>query len=443
MERLGQELAITMVAVSQLVATPTNARTHSKHQIKQIAKSIKTFGFVNPVLVSGTDNSIIAGHGRVEAAKLLGLSQVPTIRLDHLTEGQTRALTIADNKLAENAGWNRGLLAIELGYLLTIDETFDVTVTGYEYAEIDVLVEELPNKTAAEEEAPPEPICQAVSASGDLWVLGSHRVLCGNALLNESCERLMERKKADVIWSDPPFNVAIDGHATGNGNIHHREFSMASGEMTAQEFTTFRTMSLGNMARHSKPGSVHFVCMDFRHMKELLTAGSQVFDSLLNLCVWNKNNGGMGSLYRSQHELIFVYKYGKATHENNIMLGKWGRNRTNIWAYPGVNTMSKQSEEGNLLALHPTVKPVVMVADALLDVSARGNIVLDGFLGSGTTVVAAERVGRICYGLEIDPLYVDVAIRRWQRLTGGSAKHAVTGKCFDETAREQEVARER
>lgn len=374
----SQELLLTTTAVAQLVSAPTNARTHSKHQIRQIAKSIETFGFTNPVLVSGSTNSIIAGHGRVEAAKLLGLSHVPTIQLNHLTEAQTRALIIADNKLAENAGWNRGLLAIELGYLLSVDEIFDVTVTGYEYAEIDVLVEEFAGETSAEEEMPPEPTGEAVSALGDLWLLGRHRILCGNALLSDSDERLMERKKADVLWTDPPFNVAIDGHATGNGSIRHREFAMASGEMTTQEFTSFLTMSLSNMARHSKPRAVHFICMDYRHMKELMTAVDQIYQELLNLCVWNKNNGGMGSFYRSQHELIFVYKYGKAPHQNNIMLGKWGRNRTNIWAYPGVNTMSKQSEEGNLLAMHPTVKPVAMLC---LTAPRGGTSCLTAFLG--------------------------------------------------------------
>jgi DNA modification methylase len=368
---------------------------------------------------------------------------VPTIRLDHLTEAQTRALIIADNKLAENAGWNRGLLAIELGYLLSADPNLEVTVTGFEIAEIDVLLEEFSGDAGVEDELSLELADEAVSTDGDLWILGKHRILCGNALLADSYDRLMGRRKADLVFTDPPYNVRIDGHATGNGNIRHREFAMASGEMTEQEFVTFLTMSLGNMARHSRTGSVHFVCMDWIHIQELLSAGSQVFDRLLNLCVWSKNNGGMGSLYRSQHELVFVYKHGKTPHLNNVQLGKFGRYRTNVWSYPGVNTMSKQSEEGNLLALHPTVKPIAMVADALLDVSGRGDVVLDGFLGSGTTLMAAERVGRICYGLEIDPLYVDVAIRRWQRLTGEPAKNSVSGKSFDEIVCEQEAKGER
>jgi DNA modification methylase len=237
-----------------------------------------------------------------------------------------------------------------------------------------------------------------------------------------------------VVFIDPPYNVRIDGHATGNGSIHHREFTMASGEMNDAEYTGFLTCALSLASRHSTNGSVHFVCADWRHAGEMLAAGKQVYSKFLNLCVWVKNNGGLGSLYRSRHELIFVYRNGTDSHRNNVKLGVFGRNRTNIWEYAGINTFSRQSDEGNLLALHPTVKPIAMVADALLDCSARGEIVLDSFLGSGTTLIAAERVGRVCYGIEIDPLYVDIAIRRWQKHTGDFAVHEVTGKRFDEIA---------
>jgi DNA modification methylase len=237
-----------------------------------------------------------------------------------------------------------------------------------------------------------------------------------------------------VVFVDPPYNVAIDGHATGSGSIHHREFAMASGEMNEAEYMGFLTRALSLVARHSTMGSVHFVCVDWRHMSELLAAGKQVYTKLLNLCIWVKDNGGLGSLYRSRHELVFVYRNGKDSHRNNVQLGKFGRNRTNVWEYAGINTLSRQSDEGNLLALHPTVKPIAMVADALLDGSARGEIVLDSFLGSGTTLIAAERVGRVCYGIEIDPFYVDVAIRRWQKHTGDHALHATTGKRFDDIA---------
>lgn len=214
---------------------------------------------------------------------------------------------------------------------------------------------------------------------------------------------------------------------------------MASGEMTVVEYISFLTASLRLLAQYSASGSIHFVCIDWRHVAELLAAGRQAFEELLNLCVWVKNNGGTGSFYRSRHELICVFKNGKGKHRNNIQLGQYGRNRTNVWEYPAATTFSKSGEEGKLLALHPTVKPVALVADALLDCSVRGDIVLDTFLGSGTTLIAAERVGRLCYAMELDPLYVDTAVRSWQRYTGDHAVHAETGKRFDSVAADRRV----
>ena len=418
--------------VGHLNNNPSNARCHSKHQIRQIANSIKTFGFTNPVLL-GKDNTIIAGHGRVAAAKLLGITTVPTIRLENLTPDQIRAYVIADNRLAEKAGWDRAILAIELQHLISIDSDFDVTVTGFDIPEIDLILStpgsELPDPDDVfEDPATPE----AVTQPGEVWQLGRHRILCGSSVLQESYTTLMAKRRAAAVFTDPPYNVAIDGHVSGNGAVRHREFQMASGEMSEFEFISFLTASLRLLARFSAPGSVHFVCMDWRHMGELLTAGREVYDSVLNLCVWVKNNGGMGSFYRSRHELVFVFRNGNGKHRNNVQLGRYGRNRTNIWEYSGANTLSKQTEEGNLLALHPTVKPVALVADALLDCSARGDVVLDAFLGSGSTLIAAERTGRCCYGIEIDPLYVDTAIRRWQRHTGDHAIHTISGKRFDE-----------
>jgi DNA methylase len=204
--------------------------------------------------------------------------------------------------------------------------------------------------------------------------------------------------------------------------------------MSEVEFVAFLMTSLKLLCDFSVNNSVHYVCIDWRHFGELLSAGRQNYDEFLNLCVWVKNAGGMGSFYRSQHELVLVFRQGKGPHRNNIQLGQFGRNRTNVWQYPGIQTLSKQSEEGNLLALHPTVKPIAMVADAILDCSARGEVVLDAFLGSGTTLMAAERVVRTCCGIEIDPLGVDVGIRRWQKYTGDAAIQALTGKRFDEIA---------
>jgi DNA modification methylase len=374
----------------------------------------------------------------VEAAKSLGMAEVPTIRLDQMTEEQIRAYVIADNKLAENAGWDEATLADELQYLLTLDNLdFDVTITGFEIAEIDVLLEGAKQVSAPEDELPSiDTSHEAITRPGDLWQLGKHRVHCGNSLHDSSYQMLMGSRRAAVVFTDPPYNVRIDGHVCGNGAVKHREFAMASGEMSESEFLTFLNNSLRLLAQFSAASSVHYLCIDWRHLGEMLAAGRQNYDEFLNLCVWVKDNGGMGSFYRSQHELVLVFRKGK-THRNNIQLGQYGRYRTNVWQYPGIHTLSKQGEEGNLLALHPTVKPVTMVADAILDCTARGEIVLDAFLGSGTTLMAAERVGRVCCGIEIDPLYVDVAIRRWQKYTGEKAILSETGKTFDVIEQEQ------
>jgi DNA modification methylase len=429
----GLNLTVVYQPIAALQPYARNARIHSKHQIRQIADSIATFGFTNPILTD-ENSTIVAGHGRVEAAKLIGMAKVPTVCLENLTEDQIRAYVIADNRLAEKAGWDNSILAIELQHLMTLDcADFDVTITGFEVPEIDMIIEEAKESSAAEDAIPEPNLDQpAVTEPGDLWLLGKHRVLCGNALHDATYRTLMGKNRAALSFCDPPYNVKIDGHATGNGAIRHREFAMASGEMSEAEFLSFLNNSLRLMAEFSANNSVHYVCMDWRHLGDLIAAGSQNYDEFLNLCVWVKDNGGMGSFYRSQHELVLVFRKGKGPHRNNVQLGQFGRNRTNVWQYPGIHTLSKQSGEGNLLALHPTVKPVAMVADAILDSSARGEVVLDAFLGSGTTLMAAERVGRICCGIELDPAYVDVAIRRWQNYTGEAAIHGNTGKQFDE-----------
>jgi DNA modification methylase len=436
---LGPELKICYQPTDSLIPYARNSRTHSKHQIRKIAESIREFGFTNPVLIA-RENRVIAGHGRIAAAKSLGIDQIPTVRLESLSDDQIRAYVLADNKLAEKAGWDKSILAIELQYLTNLDTDFDITLTGFEVPEIDLIIEEAKNvsRIDKDDEFVLPNGASPITRLGDLWQLGKHRVLCGSSLESRCYELLMDSRRADVVFADPPYNVPIDGHATGNGSIRHRDFAMGSGEMTEAEFIDFLTMALRRVARHSKSGSIHFICMDWRHMGELLSAGKQIYGKLLNLCIWSKDNAGMGSLYRSRHELVFVFRNGKGRHRNNIQLGQYGRNRTNVWEYPNVNTLSRQGEEGNLLALHPTVKPVALVADALLDCSARGEVVLDNFLGSGSTLIAAERVGRICFGIEIEPLYVDVAIRRWQKHTGDHAIHAVTGKRFDDLVADSE-----
>jgi DNA modification methylase len=423
------QLQVTYEEIQNLVPYARNARTHSKRQIRQIADCIHTFGFTNPVLVNRS-RMIIAGHGRVDAAKLLGMKSVPTICLENLSDDQIRAYILADNRLAEKAGWDISSLAIELQHLTSLDLQFDVSITGFEVAEIDLILEEAEKEK--EEEDPVEISSgPAVTKPGDIWLLGDHRLICGDALDESTYCGLMNGQKADVVFADPPYNVRIDGNVCGQGAIRHREFRMASGEMSEREFSDFLCQALSHLERHSSDGSVHFICMDWRHAAEILLAGKKAYDTLLNLCVWTKDNGGMGSLYRSQHELIFVFRKGNELHRNNVQLGRFGRNRTNVWRYPGVNTLSKSGVEGNLLALHPTVKPVAMIADAILDCSARGDVVLDNFSGVGSTILAAEKVGRVCYGIEIDPLYIDTAVQRWEKHTGQRAIHAATRQYFD------------
>jgi DNA modification methylase len=416
--------------LSELKPDPRNARLHTKQQIRQIARSIQSFGFNVPVLVDSS-NKILCGHGRVEAAKSLGLEQIPVIQLDHLSEAQARAFAIADNRLTENASWNEQLLGEIFSELSVLDLDFSLEDTGFSMGEIDLRIESLNPEAKAEPlDTLPDPLPHVISQAGDLWLLGKHRILCGSSLEAGSFGILMQGKKADLIFTDPPYNVRIDGHVSGKGKAKHAEFAMASGEMSVSEFTQFLETALGLLASHSKSGSIHFICMDWRHLPETLAAGSKAYSELKNLCVWVKDKGGMGSLYRSQHELVLVYKHGKESHRNNVELGKFGRNRTNVWEYPGAKTLSRQGHEGDLLAMHPTVKPINLVADALLDCSARKDIVVDSFLGSGTTLLAAERTGRICYGLELSPSYVDLTICRWQALTGEPAVHALTGQTF-------------
>ena len=323
--------------IHQLKPNPHNARTHSKHQIRQIAESMREFGFTSPVIVDA-ENQIVAGHGRLAAAKLLGITTVPTIRLDGLTKEQIRAYVIADNKLAENAGWDMEILAIELQELFALDFQ-DITVTGFEISEIDQILEEA--KAAPEEELTPEPDFdqEPVTKPGDIWLLGKHRITCGNSLQLATYGDLMGGRRAAMVFTDPPFNVRIDGHATGNGAIRHREFAMASGEMSEAEFVAFLITSLKFLCDFSANNSVHYICIDWRHFGELLSAGRQNYDEFLNLCVWVKNSGGMGSFYRSQHELVLVFRKGKGPHRNNIQLGQFCRNRTNVWRYPGIQTL--------------------------------------------------------------------------------------------------------
>src|SRR5215831_12670386 len=432
-------IKIEYIAVRELRPYPNNARTHSKKQIQQIAKSIAKFGFCNPVLIDDA-KQIIAGHGRVQAAKVLGIDAVPTCQLSHLSEADKRAYILADNKLAEKAGWDRELLAIELQGLIEID--VDVELTGFDMAEIDLILEEAREASATasgpEDEVPECSPDSAVTQAGDLWLLGPHRLLCGDARDNAAYQRLLEGIKAEFVFTDPPYNVVIDGNVCGLGRVRHREFAMGCGEMSEAEFTAFLQTVFDRLADNTVAGSIHDICMDWRHMGEMLAAGRKVYSELKNLCVWNKTNAGMGSFYRSKHELVFVWKSGTGAHINNFELGQHGRYRTNVWDYAGVNGM--RTGRFDELAMHPTVKPVAMVADAIKDCSRRDGLVLDPFCGSGTILIAAERTGRKARALEVDPTYVDVAVRRWQAYAGKPAVLSSSGETF-ETIEEQRSAK--
>ncbi len=402
----------------------TNPRTHDAKQIAGLGRSIKSFGF-NSVIAIDEQGVILAGHARYEAAKLIGLSEVPTVTISHLTDKEKRAFVIADNRLAERSDWDLDLLRHEIAEL-GVDIGFDVTITGFETPEIDILLADAqPAKQDADDERPPL-ASVAVSRRGDLWRCGDHLLLCADCRDNSALEQLMGETRARLIITDPPYQVRISGHARKRNA--HREFIMASGEMTSAEFAAFLKASLGAMAQASMDGAVHYVFMDWRHLPELNDAASKIYRHQLNLCIWSKTNGGMGSFYRSQHELVGVFKVGTAPHVNNIALGSYGRYRTNVWTYVGVNAFGRGRDKD--LADHPTVKPTALIADAILDASHRGDLVLDGFAGSGTILVAAERVGRRARAIEIDPLYVDVALRRWEARTGSAAVLVETGESF-------------
>lgn len=434
------DLSVIYYELDQLSPRRRNPRIHSDAQIKQLVRSIEHFGFTNPVLIDA-ERQIIAGHGRLEAAKRIGLQRVPTISLDEMTEADIRAYVIADNKLAENAGWDDGLLALEFEYLSELEFDFDLMPTGFELPQIDLALLYL--KEGAEAEDPADRIPSDVSGPivtrlGDIWAIGPHRLICGDSLKEETYGSLMGDDKAQMVFCDPPYNVPIDGHVMGLGETKHREFAMAAGEMSPEAFEEFLATVFGHLAHYSQDRSIHFQCMDWRHMREILAAGEQAYSALKNLCIWSKTNGGMGSLYRSQHELVFVFKSGTGAHINNVELGKHGRNRTNVWTYAGANAFG--AGQGDL-QLHPTVKPVALVKDAILDCSHRNGIVLDAFSGSGSTLVAAQQTGRRGYGIEIDPAYCDVILQRMTDICGLDARLDGTDQSFEEvqTARGEHI----
>lgn len=434
----NQRLYVDEILVDQVEYVPIevlppyrgHARKHPKRQLKALERGIAAFGFIVPVLV-GEDGEIVAGHARVLVAKKMGYSKVPVIRLTHLSPAQIRAFRLADNRLAELGEWDEERLALELRDLIEID--FDVDLTGFEAAEVDLIIDSKFSPVGATPaDEVPSVADEPVSCLGDLWMLDEQCVLCGDARDPDAYAAVLQGRLAAMVITDSPYNVKVQGNVCGSGAIKHGEFVMASGEMSEEQFRGFLEAIIRNLLISTAPGSLHYLFMDWRHLRVLQEVCDRLYGPQVNLCVWVKTNGGMGSFYRSRHELVVVYKNGSAPHVNNVQLGQYGRNRTNVWEYEGANSLSPERRAD--LALHPTVKPVAMIADAIRDASNRGDLILDPFLGSGTTVIACEQTGRTCAGMELDPKYVDVIVRRWESFTGGEARHAGTGLTFREMA---------
>jgi DNA modification methylase len=424
---VSRNLSSQLVPVETLKPLGRETRQHPASQVRKLADSLEQFGFVLPIIID-VDGRVVAGWGLVLAARRLNLLEIPAVTIVDLDEAKLRSLRLALNRLGEESSWDPAALTLEFSDILEMDPTIDLQITGFETGEIDVSLDD--TGIDEEDELPTEP-SSPVTQVGDLWIAGEHRIFCGDALRPESYGNLLGDDRADMVFADPPYNVAIEGNVSGHGATKHDDFAMATGEMSAAEFAKFLQDSFRLVARHSIDGAIHFICMDWRHVEELMGATKEIYSELKNICVWNKSNAGMGSLYRSKHEFIFVFKNGKKPHINNIALGRFGRSRSNVWDYAGHNGFNGTGK--NKLNLHPTVKPVALVAEAIRDCSNRNHIILDPFGGVGTTMIAAEKTRRRARLIEIDPRYVDIAILRWQRLTGETAVNAVTGVPFPMT----------
>ena len=420
---------IEIVPISSLLPNPRNARTHSSKQISQIGVSIEKFGWLVPIIIDD-DNMVAAGHGRLLAAKKMGLAEVPVIRARFVTDADRRAFAIAENRIADLSGWDDKLLSEELTVLF--EDGYELDITGFSTADLEFSIPEPQLTELADTITLPDPESDAVTKRGDLWHIGPHKIYCGDARDVASWEALLGAERADIIFADPPYNVPIDGFVSGNGKNKHREFIAGAGEMSPAEFTTFLRSIFKCCVRFSVTGSIHYQCMDWRHTRELLDAADGVYSEHKQLIVWKKDNGGQGAFYRSQHELVFVFKSGKAKHINNFKLGETGRYRTNVVEYAGANTFRKGRDAD--LAAHSTVKPTAMVADFLLDCSNHGAIVVDPCLGSGTTLLAAHHTGRKGMGIELDPLYCDTALGRLSRVMDLEPTLDGDGRSFNEVA---------
>jgi DNA modification methylase len=428
-------MEVRQTPIEQLKSYLRKLRKQSSKDQEALDASVSRFGLVLPIIIDA-GFTIVSGEALVESARRLGYTHVPTTCVDHLDENEIRLLRVGLNKLGSAREWDSIELGAEFGELLVQDIDLDCTISGFDSVEIDNLV--YPSLAEQEQEDPDDtPVgleAVAITRPGDIWNCGDHRVLCGSSLSRENVGLVMAGEQARMVFTDAPYNQKISGHVSGKGKNHHREFAQASGEMTEAQFIQFLTDSTTALAHHCVDGALLYMCMDHHHMWEILSAIRAAQLSMINLAVWVKGPG-MGSMYRSSHELVFIAKKGKASHRNNIQLGRYGRSRSNIWRYPGLSSFGRDRDEQ--LALHPTPKNVTMVADAIRDTSLAGEIVLDGFLGSGTSAIACERTGRRCRGIDIDPLYVDAAVRRWQNATGRKAILDGTDKSFEEIEAER------
>ena len=426
------KLNVVTRATDSLKNGPKRSRRTSAAQLARVIDSVRAFGLVVPLLIDRND-MIIAGHAVRDAALALNLLDVPCIVADHLNDAETRLLAVTLNRLGETGEWDLGALKIELGDLGLLG--VDLSVTGFSLPEIDIILMADADEDSEQDEPQPDLKNPAISRLGDLWLLGEHRLLCGDALDEASYSEVMDGAMADAVFSDPPYNCKIAGFVSGLGKHKHTDFAMAVGEMSDDAFHAFLRSYLQLCKRHLSPGAVVYACMDWRQIDRLLGAGTAAGLKRINMAVWNKGSGGMGPLYRSAYELVAVFCNGPTPAINNVELGRHGRDRTNVWTVAGANRIG--SSAAKALADHPTPKPVELVADALLDVTRRGGMILDPFMGSGTTIIAAERTGRKARGIELDPRYVDVAVRRWKAFNSGHAVHAVTGRTFAQTAVER------
>ena len=420
-------MRVEMVPTGELVVDPNTVRTFSGRDLKAARRVIKRAGVRIPLGVD-SENRVLIGEIILHVAKELSIEALPVVRIDDLDRLECQALSVAYARLGELGEFDNGKLkALMIQFEVELP-SFELEDLGFEVAQIDLIMADEP-----EDELPvPELEKDPVSRIDDLWLLGGHRLLCGDARLPESYAILLEDVKAKAVFTDPPFGCAIDGFVSTKGK--HREFVGGTSGMSDAEVALLFDDFNKALAPHLAPGAAIYEVIDFRSLHALLDAGSRYYGKLVNLAVWAKDRPGQGSFLRSQTELILIWKVKGGKLRNNVELGRHGRSRSNLWSYPSGLTSSKGSDEGNMLENHPTPKPVRLVADALLDTTKRGDVVIDPFLGSGTTLIAAEKIGRVCFGLELDPIYVDLIIRRWQAWSGEKAIHAVTGELFDDRA---------